>query len=418
MSQSMMSVSSLNTKIKSLLEATFMHTMVEGEVASVTYHTSGHLYFSIKDDKSSIKCVMWRSSVAKMKFRIEKGMHIVVEGSVSVYTPRGEYQFQTVRIEPYGQGALALAFEQLKKKLKEKGYFDATHKKPIPKQIEKIALVTAKESAALYDMLKIIEKRWAMVEVYIVDTLVQGEQASEQIANALMYADTLGVDVVVVGRGGGSAEDLWAFNEERVADAIYAMKTPTVSAVGHEVDVMISDFVADLRAPTPSAAIEMILPDSNEILYALDGMAERFTTLLHQQIKEKEVALQYLESRLLQIAPTRKLDFLQQQFKDVGVQLNQVMGYKVEQYALQLPKLQTQLEQNLSFVLREKEQVFEFIKEKFMLHNPKLKSKKGWAEVTQDGQKIELESLKVQERFSISDAKTKVEAVVVGTTAL
>jgi len=140
----MMSVSSLNTKIKSLLEATFMHTLVEGEVASVTYHTSGHLYFSIKDDKSSVKCVMWRSSVARMKFRIEKGMQIVVDGSVSVYTPRGEYQFQTVRIEPAGQGALALAYEQLKKKLKAKGYFDSSRKKALPKIPKHLALVTAK----------------------------------------------------------------------------------------------------------------------------------------------------------------------------------------------------------------------------------------------------------------------------------
>ena len=186
MSQSMMSVSSLNTKIKSLLEATFMHTLVEGEVASVTYHTSGHLYFSIKDDKSSIKCVMWRSSVAKMKFRIEKGMHIVVEGSISVYTPRGEYQFQTVRIEPYGQGALALAYEQLKEKLKEKGYFSRERKKNIPKHIQKLALVTAKDSAALHDMLKIIEQRWPLLEVTIVDTLVQGEQAAPQDSSCII----------------------------------------------------------------------------------------------------------------------------------------------------------------------------------------------------------------------------------------
>jgi len=200
----MMSVSSLNIKIKSLLEATFMHILVEGEVASVTYHTSGHVYFSIKDKESSIKCVMWRSSVSKLKFRIEKGMHIVVEGSVGVYTPRGEYQFYAVKVEPYGQGALALAYEQLKEKLKAKGYFDVHRKKPIPKHIKKIALVTAKDSAALHDMLKIIEKRWALVEVFIVDTLVQGEAAVKQIAKSLKYADSLNADVVIVGRGGGS----------------------------------------------------------------------------------------------------------------------------------------------------------------------------------------------------------------------
>ena len=200
-----MTVSSLNTKIKSLLEATFMHILVEGEVASATYHSSGHLYFSIKDSDSSIKCVMWRSNVGKMKFRIEQGMHIVVEGSVGVYTPRGEYQFYAVTIEPYGKGALALAYEQLKEKLKEKGYFDPLHKKPIPKMIGKLAIVTAKESAALQDMLKIIQKRWPLLEVTIIDTLVQGDRAAPLIARALRYADRLGADVVVVGRGGGSA---------------------------------------------------------------------------------------------------------------------------------------------------------------------------------------------------------------------
>ena len=303
-------------------------------------------------------------------------------------------------------------------KLKEKGYFDAQRKKPIPKHIKKIALVTGKESAALYDMLKIIEKRWAMVEVFIVDTLVQGEQASMQIAKSLAYADTLGVDVVVVGRGGGSAEDLWSFNEESVAQAIYEMHTPVVSAVGHEVDVMISDFVADLRAPTPSAAIEMILPDSNEIFYALAGMAERFSEVTHQHIKDKMLSLQHLEARLLQMAPTRKLSDLQQRFDDVSLQLKQVMTHKIEQHSLKLPKLQTQLEQNFTFMLREKEQQFEYMKQKFMLHNPKLQSKDGWAEVTQNGKKVSLEHLKKEDTFSISDAKRKVEAVVVKTTAL
>jgi len=248
-----MTVTSLNTKIKSLLETTFMHILVEGEISSVTYHNSGHVYFSIKDKESSIKCVMFRSNANRMKFRLERGQHVVVNGSISVYTPRGEYQLMTVSVEPFGQGALALAYEQLKEKLQQKGYFDPARKKAQPKYIKKIALVTASKSAALQDMLKIIDKRWRLLEVVVIDTLVQGDRSAPQIAEALEYADTLGVDVIVVGRGGGSKEDLWAFNEEVVADAIYKLNTFVVSAVGHEVDVQISDFVADLRAPTPSA---------------------------------------------------------------------------------------------------------------------------------------------------------------------
>jgi len=407
----MMSVSSLNTKIKSLLEATFMHTMVEGEVASATYHTSGHLYFSIKDRDSSVKCVMWRSSVAKMKFRIEKGMHIVVEGSVSVYTPRGEYQFQTVRIEPYGQGALALAYEQLKEKLKEKGYFDAQRKKPIPKHIQKIALVTAKDSAALHDMLKIIEKRWAMVEVTIVDTLVQGDAAAGQIARSLAYADSLGVDVVVLGRGGGSAEDLWSFNEEVVADAIYSMQTPVVSAVGHEVDVLISDFVADLRAPTPSAAMEMILPDSREILYTLDEMQERFSYVIDQRMQRSIRDLKHSEEMLLRASPLRLLGDVALEFERLKEEYKRILSYAIERFSSKLPEIQNKYVQSMVFSLEQKEQHLTYLTKKFEVSNPKLQYRKGWAQVSRNGKTMPLKSIQVKDVFTLSDGETQKEVL-------
>jgi exodeoxyribonuclease VII large subunit len=364
MSQSMMSVSSLNTKIKSLLEATFMHILVEGEVASVTYHTSGHVYFSIKDQESSIKCVMWRSSVSKLKFRIEKGMHIVIEGSVGVYTPRGEYQFYAVHVEPYGKGALALAYEQLKERLKAKGYFDAQRKKAIPKHIKKIALVTAKESAALHDMLKIIAHRWPLLEVVVVDTLVQGDQAAGQIAKALQYADSLDVDVVVVGRGGGSTEDLWCFNEEMVADAIFAMRKPVVSAVGHEVDVMISDLVADLRAPTPSAAMEMILPDMQEILYTLAETSDRFTYMMNQKLQHLGRELRHAEEILLRSSPTRKLKETQTEFERLENEFKRVIGYKLERFSSVLPEIYKNYRQNILFILEQKSQYLEYMDKK------------------------------------------------------
>ncbi len=407
----MLTVSSLNTKIKSLLEATFMHTMVEGEVASVTYHTSGHLYFSIKDDKSSIKCIMWRSSVAKMKFRIEKGMHIVVEGSVSVYTPRGEYQFQTVKIEPYGQGALALAYEQLKEKLKAKGYFDAQRKKSIPKVIRKIVLVTAKESAALHDMLKIIEKRWPLVEVVIVDTLVQGESAVMQIARSLRFADTLNADVVIVGRGGGSVEDLWAFNEEAVADAIFAMRTPVVSAVGHEVDVLISDHVADLRAPTPSAAIEMILPDRYEVLLTLDEMQERFRMFIRQRVLEKVERMQYLEALLKQQSPLRKLMTLSQLFTSLEGEYQRLIRYQIQKQETQLPHLRREFDHAISMQLERKRDQLQLLETRIKQSDPKLQCKEGWGKLSKDGHKIALRKLHENERFTIEDADVRVEAV-------
>ncbi|WP_309497995.1 exodeoxyribonuclease VII large subunit [Sulfurovum sp.] len=411
MSQSMMSVSSLNTKIKSLLEATFMHILVEGEVASATYHSSGHLYFSVKDKESSIKCVMWRSSVAKMKFRIEKGMHIVVEGSVSVYTPRGEYQFQTVKIEPYGKGALALAYEQLKEKLKAKGYFDTQRKTVIPKHITKIALVTAKESAALYDMLKIIEQRWALLEVVIVDTLVQGDTAADQIAHSLRYADTLNADVVIVGRGGGSAEDLWSFNEELVADAIFSMQTPVVSAVGHEVDVMISDFVADLRAPTPSAAIEMILPDSKEILYTLSQVEERYGYIIVQKLQQLSRELEHTEEMLLRSSPSRQIKEIQTKFYRLEDEFKRVMQYKIERFSSQPPEIVKRYMQNMTFIIEQKKQHLEFMHKKLLMNDPKLQYRKGWAQVSVDGKTVTLESIEVEQKFILADTASYIEAL-------
>ena len=411
MSQSMMSVTSLNTKIKSLLEATFMHILVEGEVASVTYHTSGHVYFSVKDKESAIKCVMFRSNANKLKFRIEKGMHIVIEGSVGVYTPRGEYQFYAVHVEPYGKGALALAYEQLKERLKAKGYFDAHLKKSIPKYIKKIALVTAKESAALHDMLKIIQKRWALVEVTLIDTLVQGDQASMQIARGLKYADSLGVDVVVVGRGGGSAEDLWCFNEESVADALFEMQTPVVSAVGHEVDVMISDFVADLRAPTPSAAIEMILPDSQEILYMLGEYGGRFKHGIQQKLHLSMQELKHVEETLLRASPSRKLKEAHIEFKRLEKEFGRVIAYKIERFSSHLPELQKSFSQNIHFILQQKEQHLEYFIKKSDMSNPQQQCRKGWAQISRNDKPVSLDLLETDEKFILEDASFKIEAL-------
>ncbi|MFT7823855.1 MAG: exodeoxyribonuclease VII large subunit [Sulfurimonas sp.] len=411
MSQPLMTVSSLNTKIKSLLEATFMHILVEGEVASVTYHTSGHLYFSIKDSAASIKCVMWRSNVARMKFRLEKGMHIVIEGSVGVYTPRGEYQFYAVKVEPYGKGALALAYEQLKEKLKAKGYFDPEQKKPIPKIIRKLVLVTAKESAALHDMLKVIQKRWPLLEVAVVDTLVQGESAAPRIARALAYADRLEADAIVVGRGGGSTEDLWAFNEEMVADALYAMKTPVVSAVGHEVDVMISDFAADLRAPTPSAAIEMILPDIQETRFALSELQERYAYLIREKIQQAHSVLNHQNELILRASPLRRLQEKTLQFKELNNEFKRAVEYKLENRASLLPGIKSSFSQNLTFLLQQKQEHLSYLAKKMEMNDPQHKYQKGWAQVSKNGVAVPLDQIVANEKFILEDETSRVEAL-------
>jgi len=404
-----MTVSSLNTKIKSLLETTFMHILVEGEISSVTYHNSGHVYFSIKDKESSIKCVMFRSNASRMKFQLERGQHVVVNGSISVYTPRGEYQLMTVSVKPFGQGALALAYEQLKKKLEQKGYFDPSRKKPQPKHIRKLALVTASKGAALQDMLKIIDKRWRLLDVLVIDTLVQGDRSAPQIAEALAYVDTLGCDAIVVGRGGGSKEDLWAFNEEVVADAIYNLSTFVVSAVGHEIDVQISDFVADLRAPTPSAAIEMILPDQNEVLYTLDEMQERYVRTMKQIVGNKEQSLKALTDEFQRQSVSRKIAMVEKEFENLEDEFQRVMKYKLSLFEAKVTPLSGQLKENLEYALQVKSQSLGSLEQKMKLYDPKLKQKEGWAEVVLDGKRVELKKIKKDECFMLMDINVKLE---------
>ena len=405
----MMTVSSLNTKIKSLLEATFMHIMVEGEIAQVTYASSGHVYFSIKDDQSTLKCVMWKSSVSKLKFKLLKGEHIVIEGSVGVYTPRGEYQFIATHIEPYGKGALAVAFEQLKAKLKAKGYFDAHTKKILPKTPSKIAIVTAANSAALQDMLKVTQKRWAAVEITVIDVLVQGERAAGEIASAITYADGMGADIMVIGRGGGSSEDLWAFNEEVVADAIHRAATPVVSAVGHEVDTLISDFVADLRAPTPSAAMEMILPDSNEILYMLDERVEQYQRRIMQLLSHKSQQQKSLYAELSRFSLSNRLDVLYRQFEGLASDFGQTIQYRLSQFTARILPLSDKLDDTMGFVLRNASQELESTLARYGLVSPYKQSKEAWAQINREGKKIALDKIEVDEVFDLVNDRIKVK---------
>mgnify|MGYP002713174530 FL=1 len=282
-----LSVSALNEQIKTLLETSFTRVLVEGELSRITFHNSGHIYFTLKDSSSAISAVMFKGNASRLKFQLQEGMKVILEGAVSVYTPRGSYQINCFNIEPAGQGALALAYEQLKQKLQDKGYFNPETKKQLPKFPRRIALITSATGAALQDMLRVANHRYRDIEFDVYDVLVQGDSAASSIASAIDVASVKNYDILVVGRGGGSMEDLWAFNEEIVADAIFASVVPVVSAVGHEIDTVISDFVADLRAPTPSAAMQMILPDEKELYQYLDSISNQFTQVIAQKIDKK-----------------------------------------------------------------------------------------------------------------------------------
>ncbi len=379
-------VTQINEQIKNLIEATFSHVMVQGEIGSVTYHTSGHVYFNIKDAQSSIKCVMFRSNARRLKFRLEKGQHIIISGSLGVYKPRGEYQLYAVNIEPYGQGSLAVAFEQLKKKLREAGYFE--NKKQVPKQIEHIAIVTSKSGAAIADMCKVIDKRWPMVKVSIIDTLVQGEGSAAEIAKHIAYADALKADVIIAGRGGGSVEDLWGFNEEVVAEAIYGAKTPVISAVGHEVDTTISDMVADLRAPTPSAAIEMLLPDKTEVLVILDEYMQRFNQAINHNLGQKKEQVRRLSEEFERYNPKRRLQTSLQEVSQLQNQYKRVMAQKMGG-----------LEQSLEELQRH-----------FKLSDPAEKVPKNSAFIVKEGKNSSLEALNKEDEFTLEDGRVQVQA--------
>ena len=301
MEQHIFGVTEVNELVKLLLdnEPMLQNICVRGELSNYKMYPSGHHYFSLKDQEGAIRCVMFKGSAMRLRFRPENGMKVVVTGRVTVFPRDGAYQLYCNTMTPEGVGDLAVAFEQLKAKLYAEGLFDPAHKMPLPAYPEKIAIVTSSAGAAVHDMIRILRRRYPIAKVILLPVRVQGAEAPPEIAGAIRYADKWKIgDVIITGRGGGSMEDLWAFNDERVARAIYACETPVISAVGHEPDVTISDFVADARASTPSNAAEIAVPDQLELLRWLRGAEER--------MEQSETArLDTLRQRLKTLASKR-----------------------------------------------------------------------------------------------------------------
>lgn len=295
--QNIFTVSKLNREIKELLETSIPVVWLEGEISNLKFHSSGHLYFSLKDKDSQISAVMWRSRNAGLFFTPQDGMKALALGRVSVYHKRGYYQFDVIKLQPAGIGELQLAFEQLKQRLQEEGLFDDEHKQSIPAYPEKIGIVTSSTGAAIQDLLNILNRRFPGLEIILKPVKVQGEGAANEIAGAIDEFNEYGkIDVLIIGRGGGSLEDLWAFNEEAVARAIFRSQIPVISAVGHEIDFTISDFVADLRAPTPSAAAEMAVPDRTELLNQISYFRKSMNELCLGKIRYERDRLKAITS--------------------------------------------------------------------------------------------------------------------------
>lgn len=300
------SVKQLNTYVKSLLESDehLCSFYLRGEISNFKDHySSGHLYFSLKDSDAVIRAVMFRSSAAYLKFKPEDGMSVICRGRVSLYERDGSYQFYCEEMIPDGVGDLTVAFNQIKERLENKGYFDPAHKKPIPQFPKRVAVITSDTGAAVQDILNISARRYPQCEIIMCPVRVQGESAVAELTDAVKRVDALStVDTIIIGRGGGSIEDLWAFNSEELAEAIFASKTPVISAVGHETDFTICDFVADLRAPTPSAAAELAFPDSSELLAYVNSLSDRMALRLSERVKNKEIMISLLGKERLYAA--------------------------------------------------------------------------------------------------------------------
>jgi exodeoxyribonuclease VII large subunit len=294
-----LSISELTQFIKFQLEQSFDYLWVEGEISNFRIPSSGHFYFTLKDEKSQIRAVMFRSQNRTLEFAPEDGLSVICRGRLNVYETRGEYQLILDYLEPKGRGALQLAFEQLKQKLAQEGLFDPDHKKPLPQLPRKIGIVTSPTGAAIRDILNVIERRFANVEILICPVKVQGEGAAQEIATALQELNQIPeIDVVILARGGGSIEDLWPFNEEVVARAIYHSEIPVISAVGHEVDFTIADFVASLRAPTPSAAAELVVRNKGDLIRNLDTMYVRLKNSIRKVYEFNQSRFAFLQKRM------------------------------------------------------------------------------------------------------------------------
>ncbi|MFO7294502.1 MAG: exodeoxyribonuclease VII large subunit [Caldicoprobacter sp.] len=331
------SVHQINEYVRGLLgrDPILQDVWVRGEISNLKVHTSGHIYFTLKDEQDRIRCVFFRQNQREMAFIPSDGMRVLVRGQVSLYCKDGQYQMYVMDIEKDGIGELYLAFEALKERLKAEGLFDVRHKKPIPTFPRKIAVITSPTGAAVRDIIKVARRRCPCVDILVVPVLVQGSAAPAQIAAALDYVNTRDdIDTIIVGRGGGSLEELWAFNEEVVARAIWRSRIPVISAVGHETDFTIADFVADLRAPTPSAAAEMAVPMFQHLQEVLSGLNSRLMEAMRNMLMHKRKGLEHLKSSYVFRYPDRIMQQRRQQLDQAYTRLcaafNDVLSYKRE----------------------------------------------------------------------------------------
>jgi exodeoxyribonuclease VII large subunit len=340
-----LTVSEINRQVKDLVETNFPRVWIQGEISNCTRAASGHLYLTLKDDSAQLRAVMWKTRASRLKFDVQDGLEVVAAGPIEIYQARGSYQLIIEQMQPQGVGALELAFRQLQEKLAAEGLFAPERKRPLPRFPRRIALVTSPTSAAVRDMLQVITRRWNAAEIVVVPVPVQGDGAAEQIAAALrLVADIPRVDVVITGRGGGSLEDLWAFNEEVVARAIVECPLPVVSAVGHEIDVTIADLVADRRALTPSEAGELVVPDRAELRSGCTQLGGRMRSALREQAVRARMKVEAIASRTVFTRPLELVHDRTARVDELAERMPRTMSLQIERSRQQLAAFSASLD--------------------------------------------------------------------------
>jgi exodeoxyribonuclease VII large subunit len=400
-----LTVTDINNYIKNIVDGDFFlsNVTLKGEISNLKFHTRGHLYFSLKDENSKINAVMFNYKNLGLNFIPKDGMNVIVKGKVSVFTTGGSYQITVSNMKEDGIGNLYILFEELKRRLQREGLFSPEHKKKLPRIPKKVGVITASTGAAVKDIISTINRRFPLTEIILFPTLVQGVGAKENIVKMINEANESDVDVIILGRGGGSIEDLWAFNEEIVARAIYNSTKPIVSAVGHEIDFTISDFVSDMRAPTPTGAAELVVPSKVEIQSYLNDYKGRIISVINKKIKSYTDTFSKLKSTYILKNPISMYEIDEQKLDNMLEKLGSIMTYKLEREKSELNNLSKMISPNMLNRLDKEKIKLENIETKLNLLNPENILKKGYSLTLVEGKIVK--SINSVKKGSIIDTK-------------
>lgn len=400
-----LTVTDINNYIKNIVDGDFFlsNVTLKGEISNLKFHTRGHLYFSLKDENSKINAVMFNYKNLGLNFIPKDGMNVIVKGKVSVFTTGGSYQITVSNMKEDGIGNLYILFEELKRRLQREGLFSPEHKKKLPRIPKKVGVITASTGAAVKDIISTINRRFPLTEIILFPTLVQGVGAKENIVKMINEANESDVDVIILGRGGGSIEDLWAFNEEIVARAIYNSTKPIVSAVGHEIDFTISDFVSDMRAPTPTGAAELVVPSKVEIQSYLNDYKGRIISVINKKIKSYTDTFSKLKNTYILKNPISMYEIDEQKLDNMLEKLGSIMNYKLEREKSELNNLSKMISPNMLNRLDKEKIKLENIETKLNLLNPENILKKGYSLTLVEGKIVK--SINSVKKGNIIDTK-------------